>query len=374
MRFIIVLAAGLPAWSQILIDPARVADVEKRLKNGELSKLSCEVTPFKPRIDFGFRFQTGYTIRVPMQQYEGEGHGWIVYTRVTPEGGKPSYLLSVQRLPKIPKTKAELETGGSFVLGEGKYHVELMLYDDSGRACTKKWRVDAKRTSAEQKMTMRIDPGSVRSLSSRRRGQSESSLARPYRLTILMHAAPMFPRSTRLRAYDQELLLGSLAPLIEQLPVQSVRLVVFNLDQQKTLIEKDQFHQRDLNEIAQSMSNLQLATVEYQVLKNRTGHMRLLAELINKEVTAEQPSDAVILFGPMSRFYEKFTAPAVEERSVGGPKFFSVQFRPFNTRGDEYTDLLEHAVKALKGKSFVVHTPGEFSKAIQEIESRLPRS
>ena len=365
----------MPVSGQILVDPRRVPELEKRLDSFETAKLRCEVTPFKPRMDFGFRFQAGYVIRVPMQQYEGEGHGWAVYARVTPEGGKPTYLLSVQKLPKIPKTKAELESGGSFVLGEGKYTVDLTLYDDSGRACKKHWKIDAKRTLAERKMTMRIEPGAVRSLGSGRRGAVEERAGeRPYRLTILMHAAPMFPRSTRLRGYDRELLLGSLAPLIEQLPVQSVRLVVFNLDQQKKLIEKPRFRQRDIGEVAESLNALQLATVDVNVLKNVGGHAKLLAELINAEITAEQPSDAVILYGPMSRFYEKFSSPAIEERAVGGPKFFSVQFRPLNTRGAEFSDLLENAVKTLKGKSFVVHTPGEFSKAIQEIESRLPRS
>src|SRR6185436_1719479 len=57
--------------------------------------LRCEVNPIKPTLNFSFRFQAGYVVRVPMDQYEGPNHGWAILAKVTPEGegAKPVYLL-----------------------------------------------------------------------------------------------------------------------------------------------------------------------------------------------------------------------------------------------------------------------------------------
>ena len=60
-----------------------------------------------------------------MRQFFGPGHLWVVLARITPEGGdrKPVYVGGRTRLPDIPRTKVELELGGGFLLGEGRYQV-----------------------------------------------------------------------------------------------------------------------------------------------------------------------------------------------------------------------------------------------------------
>ena len=62
--------------------------------------LNCYLSPLKPGLNFGFRFQAGYIVRVPMSQYRGTGHRWTVLMRITPEAGKPVYLVSRYRLPE----------------------------------------------------------------------------------------------------------------------------------------------------------------------------------------------------------------------------------------------------------------------------------
>src|SRR5258708_39217368 len=57
--------------------------------------LRCEVNPIRPILNFSFRFQAGYVFRVPMDQYEGSGHGWAILAKITTEGdGKPVFLAS----------------------------------------------------------------------------------------------------------------------------------------------------------------------------------------------------------------------------------------------------------------------------------------
>jgi len=122
--------------AQVIVDPARFGSVLKSLEpRADEKPLRCEVTPIRPSLNFSFRFQAGYVVHVPMNQYSGEGHGWAMVTRITPEGGgqKPVYLVGRTRLPSIPKTKVAVEVGGGYLLGEGRYDVNWTLLDDADR-------------------------------------------------------------------------------------------------------------------------------------------------------------------------------------------------------------------------------------------------
>ena len=152
--------------------------------------LRCEVTPIKPSLNFSFRFQAGYVVHVPMDQYSGPGHGWAMLTRITPEGGgqQPVYLATRVRLPPIPKTKVAVEVGGGYLLGEGRYDVSWTLLDDSGRVCRASWRVDAKLGRHERQLNLAMPHDTVADF--RLRGRSDRKLgaddAAPIRLTVLL--------------------------------------------------------------------------------------------------------------------------------------------------------------------------------------------
>src|SRR5271157_4927402 len=113
----LLLASACAA--QVIVDPARFGSLVKALeRQADEKPLRCEVTPIRPSLNFGFRFQAGYVVHVPMNQYSGSGHGWAMVTRITPEGGgqQPVYLASRVRLPPVPKTKVEVEVGGGYLL------------------------------------------------------------------------------------------------------------------------------------------------------------------------------------------------------------------------------------------------------------------
>ena len=108
----IALLLASACAAQVIVDPARFGSVLKSLEpRADEKPLRCEVTPIRPSLNFSFRFQAGYVVRVPMNQYSGSGHGWAMLTRITPEGGgrQPVYLVGRTRLPSIPKTKVDVE-------------------------------------------------------------------------------------------------------------------------------------------------------------------------------------------------------------------------------------------------------------------------
>src|ERR1017187_894846 len=81
----------------------------------------------------------------------------------------------------------------------------------------------------------------------------------PKRLTILLDAAPLtFGRSatSMISSSDQVMLLGALSALLERVPASSVRLVVFNLEQQKELLRRDGFTLQSIDEVAGTLNQL----------------------------------------------------------------------------------------------------------------------
>lgn len=370
-----ILAGCLAAsalYGQTVVSSSRVARFEKYFSpQKDDHMLSCEVHALPPHLSFGFRFQTGYVFHVPLKQYVGPGHSWRVLTRVTPEpGGSPVFLGAAFRLPNVPQNKQVIEWGGFYWIGEGRYSVDWLLVDDMFRVCRKHWTVEAKPTAGERALPVGIAPGSIQAVSFRRWSPQEDTAPDVpvlNRLTVLVHAAPLFPRMTRFRTQDRQVLFGSLASLLESVRAKSVRLVIFNLDQQRELFRREAFTPDTFDQAVQALDGLQLQLVNYKVLENRRGHVDLLGELFDQETHAQDMSDAVIVLGPPTRYADKVAAPV--EDHPNGPRFFYIECRPFI--GPDFPDSIEFAIKRFKGKKMVAHTPDEFAKAIQQIEIQL---
>jgi hypothetical protein len=370
---LVLLAAG--ARGQVRLDPARMAAsvLDFDVKPDE-KPLRCEVRPLRPTLDFSFRFQAGYMVRVPMNQLPGKGHAWGVVVRVTPEGGASVYLGHRTRLPEVPKTNAELELGGGYLLGEGRYRVAWKLTDETGRVCRSEWKVDARRSHADRKVRMSLPPETVTPLYARAPSDHHDD-APALRLTVLLDAAPISPRRTRMGARDNMMLLGTLSALLDRLPTSSVRLVAFNLDQQKELYRQDGFTPDRLSDLAQTVESLQLGMVDYHVLQNRRGHVELLADLVNRELAEPEPSDVILFLGPLARFGERFPEQLLERSAAPSPRFFYLQYRPpFLRMQAPLPDLIHSLVGRLKGKVVVMNSPGDFEKGIEQIERAGPVS
>lgn len=360
------------AVAQIAVDPVRYPEVERLLTpiRGE-QHFACDVHAFKPSLGFTFRFQATYIMRVPMRQFFGSGHKWLVLTKVTPEdeGHAPLYLAESLLLPDVPKTDITLEVGGTFLTGEGRYSVQSALIDETHRVCRSSWRIEAKLRKEDRSVTVAIAPNTAQGLSFRgwTPVDKRDEDVRKLHLTVFLHAAPMFARSNRLRSYDRGLWLGSLVSLLDTLQPESVRLVVFNLDQQKELYRTDRFKPEQLQQVAAAMNSIQLGLVDYSVLQRPKGHVDVLADLVNQELRANHPADAAVFLGPTARFSDKVPESALEEHNGDKPHFFYFQYKPYWGRAADFPDSIVHAVKRLKGKTIVIHSPGEFARAIEQV-------
>ena len=378
--FVAMLLTSGTAPSQSIVNPEKIAGILKRImlqREGKPS-VKCEVTPIRPALNWGFRFQAGYIARIPLNQFPGLGHRWAIIVKITPEEGegRPVYMVTRIDLPNIPETKLHAEMGGAYLMGQGRYQVEWNLVDEKNRVCQKDWTVKVELSRSDRKVQVAMPPNTVRELSLRDsiRVKRDKADMRPVRITVLLHATPLSPRRSKLRPSDTLMLLGSLSALLERLPSRSVRLVVFNLEQQKEILRRDGFDPEALDQVAQSMNALELGSVDYTVLQNRGGHLQLLAELVNREITATEPSDVVVFIGPMSRYWDKLPQANLEKARDAPPHFFYFQFKPFFRRTANTPDSIQHLVDKLKGKTAIIHSPGEFAKAIEQLESRVTKA
>ena len=398
----VLLTVTSAAAQAVLDDPVKIADAEKLLETFQGEPLRCEVDTMKPRFSFSLRLETGYAYRVPLNQYRGAGHNWVVLTRVTPQAGnrRPVYLSDVVQLPPIPSTDQEAEVGGSYWLGEGRYTAKSLLFDDSNRACRKEWQIDARLSSDGRKVAPLIAPNTVAGLSwsasPRTEGGDSSALPR---LTILLDAAAIFPmRTSLMSASDRGLLLDALSALVEELPARSVKLVVFYLDQHKEVYRREGFTIDAMPEVARAMNELQPSLVDYSVLQKPGGALDLIESLANLEIRASEASDAVIFLGPRIRYTGKISPGALDQPRGAAPRFFYLQCAPqpygraprataamaAGRRGEPAPlppivvpsyrsgpDSIEYTVAQLRGKTMIAALPEDFAKAVAEVKRSM---
>jgi hypothetical protein len=369
---ILALAAGTMAPAQSIVNPNRLRGFIAQLEAGRADEqaLRCQVTIIKPSLNFSFRYQSGYMATVPMNQFSGSGHGWAMLTRITPQGGtrKPVYLMTQIGLPPVPKTKMEARVFGGYLLGEGAYDVRWMILDDAGRVFRKSWRVDVHLGHAERQVKVAMPPDTVWEFGSGRshshsRGADDVA---PRRLTIFLHAAPLSPWRTHMPPSDMMTLMSTVSSLLERVPTLSVRLVLFNLDQQKELYRKEGFLLQDMAKVSQTMTGIELGLVDFHVLQNKRGQVDLLTDLVNREIEAQPPSDVVLFLGPQTRYFDRVPQASLEKPH--GPEFYYFQIVPFPRQTATLSDTIQSAVSRLGGKTMTIHTPGEFAKAIDRLE------
>jgi hypothetical protein len=372
---VVVASLIAPGWvlGQLPLDPGRVPEALQLLDGWSAGPgLQCDIHPSAPRLNYDFRFQSGYALEVPLKQYQGSGNAFQVFIRVAPvePAGPAVFLEQSTELPSVPKkNRSEFQLAGGYYLGDGKYSVDLAIGDQAGRSCRKHWRVETRRSGAELSVPLALAPGTVAPFTFETWKSSRSSVAgRPLRVSVFLHAIPLSRRVTSLRLSDQEVLLGSLASLRAQIPGAQLKVVAFNLDQQAEIFRDPAFEESGWDNLLEALEKQQLGTVSYQVLRQREGHVEFLNKLIGDELDATEQADAVIFLGPTARQVGK---PALLTARAVGPQFFYFEYKPNWYRNGDFPDVVYHAIRALSGKTFRIRSPTDFASAVQALRAAL---
>lgn len=300
-----VWAATIAAGQTVLNDPKKIADAEKFFHILQDKNSGCEVLSVRPHFIFSLRVQAGYLVRMPRAESEVPRQKWIVLSRIAPQAGNrnPVYLADVVHSPGDGMSQ-ELEIEGVYSLGVGRYAVTFLMFDSRGEVCRKDWQIDARLSSGVSKFKPSLAPGTVEgSLGSDGvRAPGAKSIGH---VTILLHAASVLQSQTLLGPLDKTMLLDGTIALMEELPVHSVRLVLFNLEQRRQLFCKDTFTLDALPEVAKALDAVQPAAVDYGAAQNTGGTANFIEKLVSQEIHASDPSNAVIFLGPKSIYRSK---------------------------------------------------------------------
>jgi hypothetical protein len=385
----------------------------------------CDVKPLAPALNFGLRFQAGYVLGFPLKQFTGSGHRLSVLLRVTPEGKTPVFLKDSMALPKVPQTRLTGAVTGSILIGEGNYRIAARVEDEQRRVCRVEWGMRARRDRAEQSLTPVMPPGSVMALSSAAVNRTSQRDPDAGGLIVLLNAAPMRMRSNILQSGDIQRLTGSLAALLERVQASRVRLVLFNLDQQKEVLRRDNFEPGDIDSVTQALNELQVGTVDYKVLSDRLGGVRMLAGILRSELRDARSGDSIVVLGPEARSQVRLPEGFLDPLDANSARVVYLHFMgrgfappapgddlggrggrggrgagggggggavgggggtgpragaPRTTAGEELgrgavgaplpPNTIERIVKRLKGSVVAIRTPQDFARAVSRLNRR----
>lgn len=364
-----------------LLEPER-RELLDRVINGQLpgDPLKCSVQTFHPFLDFAFRYEVGYLARCDLAQFEGRDMAVASYLRIRPQGAQSVYLTDVLRMPKMPeamrahyswnKLKQDVEFSGVFAAGVGEYVVDMVLVDENQRVYHKDWTVKISPGRSERKAELSVAPGTVISAGLPPwRGSKAVGQGPGPQLTVLLDAAPVYPASRKLRAWDRAFLMGSLASLLRGMQPSSVRLIAFNLEQQREVYREDRFDRDHFAKLGEALSRLELGTVSYKTLADQFGWANLLTQLVGKEARGADAADAVVFLGPNVRNLTKIPREYVQCDNLGG-RLHYLEFFPIP--GYEFPDTIHQLTNACHGIVYKVHSPAEFAEAIAKMQNKVP--
>ncbi len=380
LRAVLPLVLAISAYAQLPLNPDEARKATALFDAGSAAPLKCKIQQWPTSLDFSFRFVSGYAVYCRLGLFEGKKATLTTLARITPQDKPPILLGMVGEVPAITpemlrfaggdarKIKNEIGSSGVFSLGEGNYVVEVLVTDDGVRVCRRRWKLRVEPTRSQSKMTLAIAPLTVQPLD-RGAWQIDSRQDRGgLRLTILLNAVPINPYQSTLRAWDRAFLLECIYTLLREIPYKSVRLIAFNLDQQREIYRTDRFDNAAFMSLSHALHQMETATVSVQALMQRNSPRFLLSET-NQELSEPEPSQAVIYLSPGLRADIPLGADLLAGEASARPPFFYFEYVP--GPGSEFPDSINRLVTAARGKTFQIHSPAQLDQSIQKMLSQL---
>ncbi len=340
------------------------------------SSLPCDLRLHKkPRLDFAFRYTSGFSIDCRLELIE-PGARFSALLRITPQDGHPVLMIQKFELPTLSPeklsrfqtdvSKIDVSMSGGFVVGPGNYLVEVVVTDQHGRTCRKQQKLRAGREKTASSSRTPLSPGAVgRLVEARWNGETTS---RGLRVTVLLHAYS--PRRASFDAWDRAFLLESLAALLNNLPCQSVKLIAFNLDRQEEVFRDDSLDPDGFTRLEEALEEMEFVTIPYKSL-TRDAWAKFLVEMAQGEISSKEAADAVIFLGPWgSHAWDKLPKNIVARVERSNTHLFYLKY--VGRLEPQYrADGLEQLTKNLRGSTFEVRSPEGLAQAINRMLAEM---
>ncbi|HEY2843212.1 MAG TPA: acetyltransferase [Bryobacteraceae bacterium] len=380
-----LLAVSVPASSQALL-----AGVGTRvqLNNSDLAVLEaqevrkdlpCTVDPVKPVLGFDLRFHGGYEISLPMQDVAGNENQLSILVRVTPDGAAsdPAYFVQRVNVPKLPDdAKGDALLGGLFDLGEGKYHIDLLMKDRSERVCAFYWDAEAVLTDRDKEIQPAIAPGAVERAEYEQFNEEppvERAPGKPLNIKILVNFAPQNASISSLRPIDTLALVTVLRRFAREPQFGQFSVVAFNVQEQRVLYRQSSAERIDFPALGKAIQSVEPGKVDLKQLSKKHGEVGFLSDLIKKEIANDHP-DALIFAGPKVLLDD--SVPEEELKPLATDVTYPVFYMNYNLNPQAipWRDAIGKAIRPFRGTEFSISRPRDLWFAVAEVVSRVVKS
>ena len=341
------------------------------------SDLACTVKPVRPKIGFDLKYHSGYEVTIPLQELAGNRNGLTAVFRVLPDDKPedPVYFSQNWAVPALPDdARGRGELQGTFLLGEGKYHVDWMVRDASGRVCSARWQIRAEPQGRYQQMV----PGLARNSVQPEQGNlftAEAPVTRDesqsLNVLILLHVAPESVSASRISESETLAVLSILRRIAQEPRIGSYSIVAFNLDRNTILYRRDDVQQLNFPELSDAFQQTHLGTVEITQLQDKENEANFLGGILEDAIGRRTP-DAVIFVGSRTRLDLDRPRPAAKDLVDPGCPVFYLTYIPDVAR-NPWRDLIGTAVKGWKGSELIITKPPDLFKAWTEVMSHFPK-
>jgi hypothetical protein len=338
--------------------------------------LACTVDPVKPSLGFDLRFHGGYEINLPLHDVAGNENLLSILVRVTSDRRKDDPMYFVQRInvPRLPEdAKGDAVLGGLFDLGEGKYHVDLLMKDRSERVCSFYWDAEAALADRDKDIQPAIAAGAVERAEYEQFNEEppvERAPGKPLNIKILVNFAPQNSSLSSLRPIDTLALVTVLRRLSREPQFGKFSVVAFNVQEQRVLYRQSSAERIDFPALGRAIQGVEPGKVDLKQLSQKHGEVGFLADLIKKEIANDHP-DAVIFAGPKVLLDD--SVPEEELKPLATDVTYPVFYMNYNLnpQAAPWKDAIGKAIRPFRGTEFSISRPRDLWFAVAEVVSRI---
>ena len=368
---LLTLAPAPLAQAQVQLDErtregrAALRSFDAYFTDRQAPVLACSVSRYRPMLDFSLRLWTGYNLRVPVRQFELTGKEVLtVLFRVRPQAHPEAvrYFWSGAALPRLPTSQAsskkvDFTLGGGVSVGPGRYDVDWMAIDESGRRCRESWTLDAGASGA----SLASAPDTVEPAWSGGWSGPPACAEAGRHLSIFVSAAPVRPRRevARLSAWDRHVLTSTVNSLLRNTPFCSASLVLFDLERRQVLWHESNLSRESLRKAAEELSRVDLATISMDVLRQGPAPQAFLETMLRKELAVDGRQRTVVFVGSTWRSGPRVKAVAADVREALGRPYLVVHTYP----GAIIDGALAGLVRSARGRVLAVMQPKDLASA-----------
>jgi hypothetical protein len=256
-------------------------------------------------LGFDFTFRSGYQVSIAMNDLADAGDLLKIVFRVVSESRRdaPVYFVQKFHVPLLEdNAKGRAELMGTFLVGEGKYHVDWLMRDIHERFCASSWDVEARLDAKDAPMSRNMAPAMIQPVvspfsadESRAEYDRRGTLLK---VVIIMNFAPQNRRAATLSETDMEDLAAILRKIGDDSRICSYSLLACSIQTRQVLYRQSNADRIDLPALGGALKSLNFARVDARQLAVKDGDAAFLGNLTRQALIKDNDADGLIFVSP----------------------------------------------------------------------------